>query len=135
MYGYNNYDSLVRTSSSVTGVLIWTIISVIAAIGGGIALYFIFLKNDKKKYTGFLGKLKDFLNFKVLLLEDILKISYLIIAIFITLFSFGLIGTSVISFLVTLIGGNLALRISYELSILLIKICQNTSEINLKLKK
>ena len=26
MYGYNNYDSLVRTSSSVTGVLIWTII-------------------------------------------------------------------------------------------------------------
>lgn len=135
MYGYNNYDSLVRTSSSVTGVLIWTIISVIAAIGGGIALYLIFLKNDKKKYTGFLAKLKDFLNFKVLLLEDILKISYLIIAIFITLFSFGLIGTSVISFLVTLIGGNLALRISYELSILLIKICQNTSEINSKLKK
>ena len=135
MYGYNNYDSLVRTSSSVTGVLIWTIISVIVAIGGGIALYLIFLKNDKKKYTGFLAKLKDFLNFKVLLLEDILKISYLIIAIFITLFSFGLIGTSVISFLVTLTGGTLALRISYELSILLIKICQNTSEINSKLKK
>ena len=135
MYGYNNYNSLVNTSSSVTGVLIWTIISVVVAIGGGIALYIIFLKNDKKKYTGFLAKLKDFLNFKVLLLEDILKISYLIIAIFITLFSFGLIGTSVISFLVTLIGGNLALRISYELSILLIKICQNTSEINSKLKK
>ena len=135
MYGYNNYNSLVSTSSSVTGVFIWTIISVVVAIGGGIALYIIFLKNDKKKYTGFLAKLKDFLNFKVLLLEDILKISYLIIAIFITLFSFGLIGTSVISFLVTLIGGNLALRISYELSILLIKICQNTSEINSKLKK
>ena len=69
------------------------------------------------------------------MLEDILKVSYLIIAIFITLFSFGLIGTSVVSFLATLIGGNLILRISYELSILLIKICQNTSEINSKLKK
>ena len=135
MYNYGNYNSLVSSSSSVTGVFIWTIISVIVAIGGGIALYIIFLKNDKKKFTGFLAKLKDFLNFKVLLLEDILKISYLIIAIFITLFSFGLIGTSVISFLVTLIGGNLALRISYELSILLIKICQNTSEINSKMKK
>lgn len=132
---YNGYDSLVNSSRSVNGVLIWTIISIIVAIGGGIALYIIFLKNDKKKYTGFLEKLKDFLNFKVLLLEDILKISYLIIAIFITLYSFGLIGTSVILFLTTLIGGNLVLRISYELSILLIKICQNTSEINSKLKK
>ena len=129
MYGYNNYDSLVRTTSSVTGVFIWTIISIVVAIGGGIALYFIFLKGDKK-YSGFLKKLRDFLNFKILMLEDILKVSYLIIAIFITLFSFGLIGTSVVSFLATLIGGNLILRISYELSILLIKICQNTSEIN-----
>ena len=135
MYGYNNYKSLVSSHSSVNGVLIWTIISMVIAIGGGIALYIIFLKNDKKKFTGFLAKLKDFLNFKILLLEDILKISYLIIAIFITLYSFGLIGTSVVMFLATLIGGNLVLRISYELSILLIKICQNTSEINSKLKK
>lgn len=134
MYGYNNYNSIASTTNSVTGVLIWTIISIVAAIGGGIAIYIVFLKNDKK-YTGFLGKLKEFLNFKVLLLEEILKISYLIFAIFITLFSFGLIGTSVVSFLITLIGGNLALRISYELSILLIKICQNTSEINSKMKK
>ena len=132
MYGYNSYA--LGTPSGATGFLIWTIISVVIAIGGGIALYFVFLKNDKKQ-TGFLEKLKDFLNFKVLLLEDILKISYLIFAIFITLYSFGLIGTSVVSFLVTLIGGNLALRISYELSILLIKICQNTSEINSKIKK
>lgn len=120
--------------SSVSGVLVWTIISVVIAVVGGITLYFTFLK-DNKKYTGFIAKLKDFLNFKALLLEEILKISYLILAIFITLYSFGLIGTSVVAFLLTLVVGNLVLRITYELSILLIKICQNTSEINNKLKK
>ena len=134
MYGYDGYSSLSSSSSGVNGVIVWTIISVVVAIIGGIALYFVFLKNDKK-YSGFTAKLKDFLNFKTLLLEDILKVSYLIIAIFITLYSFGLIGTSVIAFLLTLIVGNLVLRISYELSILLIKICQNTNEINSKLKK
>ncbi len=134
MYGYNNYNMLMERPSSISGFLVWTIISVVVAIVGGIAIYCVFLKNDKK-YTGFTAKLKDFLNFKTLLLEDILKISYLILAIFITLYSFGLIGTSVIAFLVTLIIGNLVLRISYELSILLIKICKNTSDINSKLKK
>ena len=127
MYGNYGY------SSGVNGVLVWTIISVVIAVIGGITLYFVFLKNDKK-YTGFVAKLKEFLNFKTLLLEEILKISYLILALFITLYSFGLIGTSVVLFLLTLIVGNLVLRITYELSILLIKICQNTSEINSKLK-
>lgn len=127
MYGYYAYNSS-------NGFVIWTIISVIIAIGGGIALYITFLKSNKK-FTGFTAKLKDFLNFKILLLEDILKVSYLILAMFITLYSFGLIGTSVIAFLLTLVVGNLALRISYELSMLLIKICRNTTEINDKIKK
>ena len=126
------YNSYVY-SSGMNGVLIWTIISVVVAVIGGITLYFVFLKNDKK-YDGFTAKLKEFLNFKTLLLEEILKISYLILALFITLYSFGLIGTSVVLFLLTLVVGNLVLRITYELSILLIKICQNTSEINNKLK-
>ena len=128
MYGNYGYES------SVSGFLVWTIISVVVAIVGGITLYCIFLKGNKK-YTGFVAKLKDFLCFKTLLLEEILKISYLILALFITLYSFGLIGTSVVSFFLTLVVGNLVLRITYELSILLIKICQNTSEINNKLKK
>ena len=134
MYGYNSYNTLASTADRINGVLVWTIISIVVALVGGITLYFVFLKGNKK-YNGFVAKLRDFLNFKTLLLEEILKISYLILAIFITLYSFGLIGTSVVAFLLTLVCGNLVLRISYELSILLIKICNNTSEINSKLKK
>ena len=130
--GYtNNYYGV---ANSVNGLLIWTIISLILAIGGGITLYIIFVKNGKK-FKGFLGWMHEFLNFKKLLIEDILKISYLIGTLFITLYSFGLIGTSVIAFFAMLIFGNLILRVVYELSILIIKICKNTTEINNKLDK
>ena len=133
MYKYG-YEYGNQVSNSINGLLIWTIISIVVAIAGGIAIYFAFLKNTKK-LDGFLEKLRDFLNFKTLLLEEILKISYLVLAIFITLYSFGFIGTNVGLFLWMLIGGNIIIRISYELSILIIKICKNTTEINNKLKK
>lgn len=133
MYGYEGYR-VANTFTRVEGAFVWTIISAILAIVGGLVIYFLFLKNDKK-FNNFLDKVRDFLNFKSLLLEEILKITYLISALFITLSSFGLISVSFVSFIVTLIFGNIALRIIYELSILLIKICKNTTEINSKLKK
>ena len=131
MYGFEISNT---TTNTVNGLLIWTIISIVVAIVGGIALYIVFLKGNKK-LDGTLSKLRDFLNFKTLVIEDILKISYLILAIFITLYSFGLIGVNVGSFFAMIIGGNLTLRISYELALLIIKICKNTTEINNKLKK
>lgn len=133
MYGYNNYEVVSRTVNTVDGVLIWSIISLVIAIIGGITLYFIYLRSNKK-FNNFLDKLRDFLNFKSLLLEEILKVTYLVLAIYITLYSFGLIAVSFASFLLTLLLGNLILRIIYELSILLVKICKNTSDINSKLK-
>lgn len=129
---YSNYGYY--PTNSISGLTIWTIISLVVAIGGGIFLYFTYLKEDKK-LDGTLSKIRDFFTFKTLMIEGILKISYLIICIFITLYSFGLIGTNVVLFLVTLFGGNIALRLTYEISILLIKICKNTTEINNKLKK
>lgn len=133
MYDYG-YDYGSQITNSIDGFLIWTIISVVIAIAGGIAIYFTFLKSTKK-LDAFLSKLRDFLNFKTLLIEEIIKISYLILAMFITLYSFGFIGTNVATFFSILIVGNIVLRITYELSILIIKICRNTTEINNKLKK
>lgn len=133
MYNYDFSSSITKTTNTINGVVIWTIIAAVIAVIGGITLYFVFLKS-KNKFTGFLAKLQDFLNFKSLVLEDILKITYLILTIFITLNSFGLIAVNVGTFFFTLIVGNLGLRIGYELSILIIKICRNTSDINKKLK-
>lgn len=123
-----------RTVSAGTNVEIWFAIAFIIAIIGGVIAYALFVKGSDKR-AGFLGWLHKFLNFKVLVVEDVIKITYIILAIFITLGSFGLIATNIISFFLVLILGNLLLRITYEISILLVKICQNTTEINNKLKK
>ena len=77
----------------------------------------------------------DFLTFKKLTIENVLKILYLICAIFVTLSSFATISTSFIAFLLYLVVGNLVVRISYELILVRLIICRNTTEINKKLDK
>jgi hypothetical protein len=136
---YSSYGSLygtTSTASSVASNATWIIIAAVLAVVGGIALYFTFLsKKNEGKYTGFLGWMYEFLNFKKFTIEAILKVTYLILAIFITLSSFAAIGTSFLSFVLTLVLGNLGLRIAYEFSLILLVICRNTTDINNKLNK
>lgn len=129
---YDMMDSGFGISNSSTT---WMIVAFILAIVGGILTYFLFLKKDNEnKFTGFVNYLYEFLSFKKMWLETILKVSYLILTIYITLMSFELIGKSFIAFLLTLVFGNIILRVVYELSLILLTICRNTSEINKKLK-
>lgn len=129
---YDMMDSGFSISSSSTT---WMIVAFILAIVGGILTYFLFLKKDNNnKFTGFVNYLYEFLSFKKMWLETILKVSYLILTIYITLMSFELIGKSFIAFLLTLVFGNIILRVVYELSLILLTICRNTTEINKKLK-
>lgn len=93
-------------------------------------IYFLFLsKKNEGKFTGFLGWLYDFLSFKKMFLETLLKITYLVVALYITLSSFALIGSSFLGFLITLIVGNIVARVVYEFSLVLLVICRNTTEI------
>lgn len=62
-------------------------------------------------------------------LETLLKITYLMVALYITLSSFALIGSSFLGFLITLIVGNIVARVVYEFSLVLLVICRNTTEI------
>lgn len=129
---YDMMDSGFGISNSSTT---WMIVAFILAIVGGILTYFLFLKKDNEnKFTGFVNYLYEFLSFKKMWLETILKVSYLILTIYITLMSFELIGKSFIAFLLTLVFGNIILRVVYELSLILLTICRNTTEINKKLK-
>lgn len=133
---YNDlYTVGATTSSSGLGSLIWTIISAVIAIAGTVCIFVLFLnKKNDGKFKGFLGWLYNFLQFKTLVIEFVLKATYIALAIFLTLSSFALIGTSFISFLLMITLGNVTLRIIYEASILFIKICNNVSEINSKMK-
>ncbi len=130
----NYYDFNVTSSHATPST--WAIISLVVAILGGIFLYVILNnKNFIKDYKGWQKKLIDFLMFKKLLIEKILKVTYLIITIYITLSSFELIGNNFALFLGYLIIGNIIVRLGYEFSLILISIWRNTTEINEKLEK
>ncbi len=132
MYDFDVYSPSI--SPNATGSLVWTIVSVILAIIGGILAYVLFINKNTKLENKFLIWLRDFLSFKNLLLETILKVTYVILAIFVTLTSFNMIGVSFFGFLLYLVIGNVVLRIIYESSLMLLMIWKNTSEINKKMK-
>ncbi len=137
MYG-NTYGSYFGNSgvSSLESAGMWTIISFVIAIVAGICLYFtVFADKNENSYKGFMAKLYEFVKFKKMYITTILKVSYLVFAIFTTLSSFSFISSSFVLFLVVLIGGNLILRIVYEFSLVLLSIHENVSEINKKIKK
>ena len=115
MYDYDYIaGETTKAAANVAGTLIWTIIAFIIAIAAGIMVYFMFVKSDKQVSEN-LKKLKDLLDFKTMLIEPILKVVYISLTIFVILFSFGLISTSFVSFLLTLIFGPIIIRIAYEL--------------------
>lgn len=132
---YGGYGSS-RGLGSAADAGVWVIVALVLAVVGGIVLYFTFLgKKNEGKFTGFLGWLYDFLGFKKMLAEALLKIGYLIIALYITLSSFAVIGASFLGFLLYLILGNVIVRIIYEFLLIALINCRNTTEINKKLSK
>lgn len=113
---------------------IWMIIALVLAIIGGVLVYFMFVKGKNKfEDNKFLSKLKDFLDFKTFWIEPILKVSYLMLAIFVTLGSFAFIGKSFLTFLMMLTLGNVVIRLAYEGTLVVLMIWKNTAEINKKM--
>lgn len=135
MYSYSYYGNALNNAAT-SAVL--AVIFVVIAFAGGIALYFtVFNKKNDGKYTGFMKWLYDFVHFRILTIEAIMKITYLFAAIAVTLTSFlwfsnGLIGLLLCPLQIIL--GNVITRICYEFSLMLILITRNTTEINAKLK-
>lgn len=131
------YGATTKAANSAVGAIVWLILSLVLALVGGILVYVLFLnkKNDGKFKNGFVNWLYEVLGFRKMLVEMLLKVSYLVLAIFITLYSLSLIISNFVGFLFMLIGGNLLLRIGYEFALMTIIMCRNTTEINANIKK
>ena len=113
-----------------------TVILFLIALVGGICAYLMFVKSDEEPKDPRLVKLKEFLSFKKMIIEGLLKASYIIFALFITLYSFQImVGTSFITGLMLLILLNIMLRIGYEASLIVLLIWRNTNDISKKLGK
>lgn len=122
---YNNYG-FEQAIEGVAYAAMWTVVSLILAIIGGVLVYFLFIKGKDLKLSAGLTKLRDLLDFKIMLIEPILKILYLVITIFVILISFNFITTNFLSFLLTLLLGPVIVRIIYEASLMLVMIWKNT---------
>ena len=110
-------------------------VCLLIAIIGGIVIYLTFLsKKNEGKFTGFAGWLYNFLNFKKLVIDVILKILYIIIALFLTFSGLVMLTQSLRIGLTMLILGNIITRMIYEFLLILVLICKNTSDINKKIK-
>ena len=123
------YSSAADTAA---GVGIWLIVASILSIIGGILVYFLFVKSKTEPKGKFAKWLKEFLSFKIMWIEPILKVVYYIATIFVILFSFTYLvagGTGILLFFLTLILGPVLVRIVYEMTMMFIMIWRNTKDI------
>ena len=134
------YGQYTVRSSSGAGLVVVAVIIGILVIVGAIVLHFTFLSDrNEGKYTGFLGWLYDFLTFRKLWIEGILRILYMICAFTISIGAIVMLfvgdgfGQRILSFLGLFIFGNLIFRLLYELSLMTVLLCKNVISINKKL--
>lgn len=121
------------TSTADAGI--WIIIAAVLAIVGGILAYFLFVKKKEEPKGKFMIWLKNFLDFKIMWIESIVKVLYYIATIFIVLASFAVISSSFISFLLIFICGPIFTRLLYEGLLMVIMIWRNTKDIAENTKK
>lgn len=138
----SSYGSASSIAGSAAGAGIWLIIAAILAVIGGILVYFLFVRSKNTPKGKFAAWLKDFLAFKVMWIEPILKVVYYIATIFVILYSFTyfgmfniLGGTALLMWLLTIILGPIIIRIIYEMTMMFIMIWHNTRDIAENTKK
>lgn len=128
-----DYDALYNVAvSAPEGFAIWTGIACILAVVGGILTYFLFVKSKNDPKSRFTKWLKDFLSFKIMWIEPILKCVYYIATIATILISFGFLGLGsygILIFFLTLIFGPIFIRLMYEITMMFIMIWRNTRDI------
>ncbi|MBR3143689.1 hypothetical protein IKF12_00585 [Candidatus Saccharibacteria bacterium] len=133
-----NDADLMGTASAFEGAGIWMIIAAILAIVGGILVYFLFVKSKTEPKGKFAKWLKDFLQFKIMWIEPILKVIYYVLTIFVVLNSFSFLalgGYGVLMWILTLILGPILVRLGYEATMMFIMIWRNTQDIADNTKK
>lgn len=135
MYGYNIPSSSYSLTSSVSKMSTVILISLIISLAVAIIIYCVFMpKDNEKNVNGKLKKIYDFLHFKKFYIEEFLKITYIFLAIFLTIMAFTTLTTSFGVFFFLIVFGNILLRISYEFVMMIYRMYQNTQDINRKMK-
>ena len=127
---YYGYDYSLRTLATV-----FSVISILTAVAAAVVA-FIFLMSEEKraKLSGFMGTLADFVNFKTLFIEKILKCFYVAITVYCVVDGFFTLFFSFGTGIVLMLLGPIIVRLVFEAAMLFILLVQNVIEINKKLR-
>lgn len=128
----SGYTSLYSgLSGSYLGVTIWTIVALVLAIVGAILIYFLFVKS-KADFKGFAKSFRDYLSFKTMHIEALVKLFYYATTIYVVLTSINnlilLGGNGVLPFFEQLLLYPLVIRLVYEFVMVIVKIWRNTEK-------
>lgn len=134
MYSTNSLYSN-STASQAADMGVWMIIALVLALIGGVLVYFLFVNSKNNPKGKFLQWLKQFLAFKIMWIEPIMKVIYYVLTIYVVLFSFSLISVSFLAFIGCLVLGPIAIRLVYEATMMFIMIWRNTKDIAENTKK
>lgn len=106
----------------------WMIVGFAVAIVAAVLLFFLFV-NKKNAVKGVGGKIKDYLAFKDMYIESLLKMFYIgsTVYIFFQAIATVVLG-DVMGFFVELFLGPIIIRALYELAMVLVKIWRNTEK-------
>ena len=106
----------------------WMIVGFAVAIVAAVLLFLLFV-NKKNAVKGVGGKIKDFLAFKDMYIESLLKMFYIgsTVYIFFQAIATVVLG-DVMGFFVELFLGPIIIRALYELAMVLVKIWRNTEK-------
>ena len=118
-----------------------TILSAVLSVVGTVLIFIFILPGDKRAGLPKFGKwIHDFLNFKSLVVEAVLKFLYILSTLFVildgffTIFTTNYMGQSnALQGLLTMIFGPIAVRLAFELLMLLILLVKNVMAINRRL--
>lgn len=132
------YDTVAYGAPTSTGTDVWGIIATILSVVGGVLLYFLFVAAKTEPKSKFAKKLKDFLSFKTMWIEPIMKVVYYGATIFTMLYSFSFFqygGQGIIYFFLMFFMGPIIIRLVYEMFMMFIMIWRNTRDIAENTKK
>jgi len=106
-------------------------VGLVAAV---IVFFWFMSKKNKGRFTGLPGWLYEFLQFRNYIVEVVLKFSYVVAACICTgIGVFSILSLQLPMGLGFLLGGNLLLRILYEIILMLVMTFKNVSQINQKM--
>lgn len=130
MYGYpylyanGYYPSFFSTMLPVLALII--------IVAGGLALYFLFVRKPNT-HQGAAHKLHNALTFRTLYTEKLLRAVYCVAVVALAVWSLIALFSNFFGAILLFVIGNVALRIGFELTLLLLVLCRNTQEINQKM--